>query len=237
MEQAPRMAVSLDEGKHSSGSSEPSSDWSGRHPRNGAEVFRWNRSGQGKHSSGEALTGKGNGADYNSEKSTVSLRQYVERLISESDKRNESQFQAAKEAVAAALAAAEKAVAAALVAQDKLASEKAQAAKEALAEAQVQLTLYKAQSNEWRNTLNDLISKLMLRPEITGLFTIVERAHEELKKRVGTLEGLGQRSIGQAEAQESGSAQNKWTFQQVVLVVGMLAGWGITILLYLLKKP
>jgi dGTP triphosphohydrolase len=177
-------------------------------------------------------------ADYNSEKSTVSLRQYVERLISESDKRNESQFQAAKEAVAAALAAAEKAVAAALVAQDKLASEKAQAAKEALAEAQVQLTLYKAQSNEWRNTLNDLISKLMLRPEIVGLFGIVEKAHEELKGRVSIIEGLGQRASGKVEAQDAGSAQNKWTFSQVLIIVALLGGWALTITLFLMKgKP
>jgi hypothetical protein len=178
-----------------------------------------------------------NGADYNSEKSTVSLRQYVERLIAESDKRNDAQFLAAKEAVAAALAAAEKAVAAALVAQDKQTNAAFLAAKEALAEAQVQLTLYKAQSNEWRNTLNDLIAKLMLRPEITQMFASGEKSLEELKYRVGELEGKSMRASGKSEAQDAGSAQNKWTFQQVVLVVGMLAGWGITILMYLLKKP
>jgi dGTP triphosphohydrolase len=111
------------------------------------------------------------GADYNSEKSTVSLRQYVEKLIQESDKRNEAQFLAAKEAVAAALAAAEKAVSAALVAQDKLTSAAFVAAKEALAEAQTQLTAYKASANEWRATLNDLISTIMVRKEVEALIS------------------------------------------------------------------
>lgn len=176
-------------------------------------------------------------ANYDSEQSTVSLRQYVEKLISESDKRTDAQFLAAKEAVAAALAAAEKAVAAALVAQDKLTTAAFIAAKEALAEAQVQLTLYKAQSNEWRNTLNDLIAKLMLRPEIVGLFTASEKALEELKSRVQTLEGSGQYGLGKAAATESSSTQNKWTFSQVLIIVGMVAGWIVTALVLLSKKP
>jgi dGTP triphosphohydrolase len=120
--------------------------------------------------------------NYDSEKSTVSLRQYVEKLIAESDKRNEAQFLAAKEAVAAALAAAEKAVSAALVAQDKLTSAAFVAAKEALAEAQMQLTAYKASANEWRATLSDLIATIMVRKEVEALFTAVNSKIENLSR-------------------------------------------------------
>lgn len=122
------------------------------------------------------------GANFDSEKSTVSLRQYVEKLIAESDKRNEAQFLAAKEAVAAALAAAEKAVSAALVAQDKLTSAAFVAAKEALAEAQTQLTAYKTSANEWRGTLNDLIGTIMVRKEVEALFTAINTKIDNLAR-------------------------------------------------------
>jgi dGTP triphosphohydrolase len=171
-----------------------------------------------------------NGANYDSEKSTVSLRQYVESLVSELDKRTEAQFVAAKEAVAAALASAEKAVAAALVASDKLTAAAFVAAKEALAEAQLQLSAYKAASNEWRSTLNDLISKVMMRQEIEARFGAIE-------DRTTKLEGLEQRASGQAEASESGSQRGRWTFQQVLAVLGLLLLAAGLLIAYVVKKP
>jgi hypothetical protein len=174
------------------------------------------------------------GANYDSEKSTVSLRQYVESLIRESDKRNEAQFTAAKEAVAAALAAAKEAVAAALVAQDKLTSAAFVAAKEALAEAQIQLTAYKAQSNEWRATLTDLINTLMLRPEILAMFSGVNKNAEELGKRVSALENSGQFGRGQAEASIADRTKSQWNFATILSVITLLL---LLASLFLGKKP
>jgi hypothetical protein len=178
-----------------------------------------------------------NGANYDSEKSSVSLRSYLENSIAELAKRTDAQFAAMDKAIAAALASAEKAVAAALVAQDKLTSAAFAAAKEALMEAQTQLVAYKASSNEWRGTLTDLISKVMTRQEIEALLLNINGSLTEAKDRISVLEGQGQRASGQAEAQDAGHAQNKWTFQQVLAIFAVLAGWGITIILYLLKKP
>ena len=116
------------------------------------------------------MTGRPMSANFDSEKSTVSLRQYLESSISELSKRMDARFEAADKALAAALVTAEKAVAAALVSQDKLTSAAFVAAKEALAEAQTQLSAYKASANEWRGTLNDLISTVMVRKEVEALF-------------------------------------------------------------------
>ena len=123
-----------------------------------------------------------NGADYNSEKSTVSLRTYLEGLIGELGKRTDARFDAADKALAAALLTAEKAVSAALVSQDKLTAAAFVAAKEALAEAQTQLTAYKASANEWRATLNDLISTIMVRKEVEALFAAVNTKIDNLAR-------------------------------------------------------
>jgi len=121
-------------------------------------------------------------ADFNSEESSVSLRQYLENSIAELGKRMDARFEAADKALAAALVTAEKAVAAALVSQDKLTSAAFVAAKEALAEAQTQLSAYKASANEWRGTLNDLISTVMVRKEVEALFTAVNIKIESLAR-------------------------------------------------------
>jgi hypothetical protein len=121
-------------------------------------------------------------ANYDSEKSTVSLRQYLEGLIGELGKRTDARFDAADKALAAALLTAEKAVSAALVSQDKLTAAAFVAAKEALAEAQTQLTAYKASANEWRGTLNDLISTIMVRKEVEALFTAVNTKLDNLAR-------------------------------------------------------
>jgi hypothetical protein len=119
------------------------------------------------------LTDKGNRANYDSEKSTVSLRQYFERLIIESDKRSEDRFNAVKESIAAAIAGLKEATSTALVASDKQTAAAFISAEKALAEAQTQLTAYKASANEWRATLNDLIATIMVRKEVEALFVAV----------------------------------------------------------------
>jgi hypothetical protein len=167
-----------------------------------------------------------NGANFDSEKSTVSLRQYVESLVKELEKRTDAQFLAAKEAVAAALAAAEKAVAAALVASDKLTAAAFVAAKEALAEAQTQLTAYKAASNEWRATLNDVMSKIMVRQEVEALFKSAEDKMDTLEKRVVAMEGQGMRTVGQEEAQSAAQVHNRWTIEKVLSIIALLLAFG-----------
>lgn len=73
----------------------------------------------------------------------VSVREFLERLMDERDRRYEERNQANKDAVRAALTAAEKAT-------DK--TEKA-------------LMEYKASSNEWRATLNDIVGRMLSRAE------------------------------------------------------------------------
>ena len=152
----------------------------------------------------------------------VSLRHYVETLVTELEKRMDAQFLAAKDAVAAALAAAEKAVAAALVSSDKLTSAAFIAAKEALAEAQTQLAAYKAASNEWRSTLTDLIAKGMLRPEIESLIKALNDKFDGLDKRIAALEGQLQRAGGEADAAESGKIQGRWTVEKILAILALL---------------
>jgi len=120
--------------------------------------------------------------NYDSEKSVVSLRQYLENSIAALGKRMDDKFEGADKALAAALITAEKAVAAALVSQDKLTSAAFVAAKEALAEAQTQLTAYKASANEWRATLNDLISTIMVRKEVEALFLAANTKIDNLSR-------------------------------------------------------
>ena len=164
-----------------------------------------------------------NVADYNSEKSTVSLRQYIESLIAELSKRLDAQFQSAEKAVGTALAAQEKALNAALASADKLTAAAFVAAKEALAEAQTQLVAYKAASNEWRSTLTDLIAKIVTRQEIESLFTSVNKDISELAKRIALLEGQGQRIQGKDESKSEIGTLLRWLIGlAVVIVLGLL---------------
>jgi hypothetical protein len=128
-------------------------------------------------------------ADYNSERSTVSLRQYFERLLLESDKRNEDKFAAVKDSIAAAIAGLKEATSTALVASDKQTAAAFISAEKALAEAQTQLTAYKASANEWRATLNDLISTIMVRKEVEALFLAINAKVESIAKTQNMMVG------------------------------------------------
>jgi hypothetical protein len=129
----------------------------------------------------------------------VSLRQYAELLVSELAKRTDDKFLAAKEAVGTAMVAAEKGISAALLAQDKLTQQAFTSAKEALKEAQIQLAEYKAASNEWRDTLTDLIAKGMLRPEVEALFKASNEKFELVVERLGKIESKLSASEGVAK--------------------------------------
>jgi hypothetical protein len=159
----------------------------------------------------------------------VSLREHVESLVSELEKRMDTQFAAAKEAVAAALASAEKAVAAALVASDKLTSAAFIAAKEALQEAQLQLNAYKAQSNEWRATLNDLMSKMMMRQEIEVRFNAMD-------SRMAAMEKANAQVAGGKAAAELDRSRGQWTISSIVTIIAVIIAAGTFIVLMMRSK-
>jgi small-conductance mechanosensitive channel len=182
------------------------------------------------------------------EPQTVSLREYFERVLKDLQDRMDERGNAADKAIAAALAASKEAVAAALVSQDKSTAAAFAAAKEALTEAQTQLVAYKASSNEWRGTLNDLTAKMMLRTEVEAAFTAVAAAAlamqktiddkiEGLRKKVADLESAGQRGAGKEEASEEGKVQSRWTFNQVLIIVGILLGALYFVLTYQKAHP
>jgi len=117
------------------------------------------------------------------------LRQYFERLLLESDKRNEDKFAAVKDSIAAAIAGLKEATSTALVASDKQTAAAFISAEKALAEAQTQLTAYKASANEWRATLNDLISTIMVRKEVEALFLAINAKVESIAKTQNMMVG------------------------------------------------
>lgn len=96
----------------------------------------------------------------------ISIREFLEQSLESLDRITQERFSAIENKLMAALEATEKSFNAALQASNKNTATIFQANKEALYEAQSQLTQYKLASNEWRGTLNDLIAKIMLRPEI-----------------------------------------------------------------------
>lgn len=167
------------------------------------------------------------------EKAVVTLREYVETLIGEFEKRSDAQFKSVRESLATALIVAEKASQAAMVAQDKQTTAAFTASKEALIEAQVQLTAYKAQSNEWRATLNDLITRLMMRPEVLALVGASDKAISDLRrymedkfdqntKRIAALELALSKESGRDLAQEKGQWSNRWNFSQIVSILALI---------------
>jgi len=175
---------------------------------------------------------------------TVTLQKYVELLVAGLEKRMEGKFAEAKDAIAAAMAAAEKAVAAALVAADKLTSAAFISAKEALAEAQTSLAAYKEAANEWRETLNDLIAKMMLRPEIEAADRATLKAVSDLKEtgdvklkaletRVAVLEGQSERAKGHEAAAKASHTEVKWgidkTFSALALLISTLSAIGMLV--------
>ena len=117
------------------------------------------------------------------------MRQYFERLLLESDKRNEDKFAAVKDSIAAAIAGLKEATSTALVASDKQTAAAFISAEKALAEAQTQLTAYKASANEWRATLNDLISTIMVRKEVEALFLAINAKVESIAKTQNMMVG------------------------------------------------
>jgi hypothetical protein len=90
-----------------------------------------------------------------------------ETLMDERDRRYEERDRANKEAVRSALAAAEKA------------AEKTEAA----------LREYKVGSNEWRDTVTDLVSRMVTRPDVDRQFHGIEDKIADLRESRSLREG------------------------------------------------
>jgi hypothetical protein len=111
---------------------------------------------------------------------SVSLRQHVEALIEERDKRYTERAESADKAVQAALAAAEKAVNAALT-----------AAKEAAEANAIALKEYKQGANEWRATVTDITARMPTRPEMESAIKVLEDKINDLRESRSASVGKG----------------------------------------------
>jgi hypothetical protein len=111
----------------------------------------------------------------------VELKDYIERLSSEADKRYEQRFNDQDKAVAAALAGQEKAVAAALAAQEKFAAASLNAAQTAIDKAERNTKDWQNASNEWRGAMSDRERMFLTRNEYA-------LGHADLARRIGDLE-------------------------------------------------
>jgi uncharacterized protein YhaN len=115
-------------------------------------------------------------------------------LMDERDRRYEERDRANKEAVRSALAAAEKA------------AEKTESA----------LREYKVGSNEWRDTVTDLVSRMVTRPDVDRQFQVLEDKIGDLRESRSQVQG--------------GTAQTARMVGYVVLAVALftlvLKVWG-----------
>jgi hypothetical protein len=116
--------------------------------------------------------------DRKTNESEISLRDYLESLISERDRRYEQKFNDTKIAVDAALIAADKAVAAALAGQ-----------KEAVTKAEVAAEKRFESVNEFRNTLSDQQRNLMPRAEVDIITKSIADRLDKIENKIMMGEG------------------------------------------------
>jgi len=110
----------------------------------------------------------------------VPLREYLERLMDEADKRYQQRFEAQSLGVNTALLAAKEAVGAAL-----------QAAKEAVAKAEAASERRFEGVNEFRKSLNDMQTTLMPRNEADRAMSAMNDKLAMLSSRMDKAEGAG----------------------------------------------
>lgn len=94
---------------------------------------------------------------------TISIREFLERILEERDRLYNIRFEEAKTAVNAALIAQKEAVTSAFAASEK-----------AIIKAEDAQREYNARSNEFRGQLDDQAKTLMPRPETLALFTAMD---------------------------------------------------------------
>lgn len=98
---------------------------------------------------------------------TVSLREHIEALLREADKREQQRFEAQNLAIDAAMIAVEKAMVEARTASEKRFEG----------------------TNEWRATVNDIIARNITRAETDARFEALMEKISLLQQRIDTREG------------------------------------------------
>jgi len=186
----------------------------------------------------------------------VSLKEYLERLIDERDRRlvgvidernahYDTRFKAAETAVAAALAAQEKATASNFAANEK-----------AIVKAEDAQREYNIRSNEFRGQLDDQAKTLMPRNEADTRFTAMAEKidtlqvsmdeklialrndatanYEANRREIGSLRESRSEGTGKATQATTSAATNQWV---VGIVIGLIFGVpGLLLGLYALSQ-
>lgn len=155
------------------------------------------------------------------------LKELVERLDRERDRRYEQRFEGQEKAVAAALAAAEKAVAAALAAQEKAVVAAFESSREAINKAETAQAAYNARSNEFRSALDDqgkIMSTTMIpRIEADKSFATLRDMIDAQKREIVDLQKGASRGEGGHAAGVASRNQANWTIGAVLTVVSIIA--------------
>lgn len=143
------------------------------------------------------------------EQETVTLKEHIETLIDNNDRRYEQRFNDANVAVGAALAAAEKAVAAALAGQ-----------KEAVTKAEVAAEKRFESVNEFRNTLSDQQRMLLPRLEAEVKFINIEKNFDSMIKEISSLRETRSLNTGKSEGVGVGWA---WIVGAITVIAAVIA--------------
>src|SRR6185369_9527266 len=106
----------------------------------------------------------------------VTLREYVETILNEHDKRNNQRFSGAELAVKDALASQEKATSAAFMASEK-----------AIVKAEDAQRAYNVVHNDLSRKMDEQYKEMMPRPETLGLFKAVDGKFESQQKQIDEL--------------------------------------------------
>lgn len=155
----------------------------------------------------------------------VSLREYIERLISEFEKRVkmfEGEVASIKEIINerdrlydTRFKAAETAVSAALAAQEKSTSTAFQASEKAVLKAEDAQKDYNQRSNEFRGQLDDQAKTLMPRNEAQAMFKSFEEKLEVLKSTHERDQALARTDIGNLRESRSVTVGETTTMREV----------------------
>jgi len=144
----------------------------------------------------------------------VRLREYLERIMDERDRRYEDRFKAQETAVYAALAAQEKLTNAAFASSEK-----------AIVKAEDAQRDYNVRSNEFRGQLDDqnkvMSNEMLRRAEAEQRFDAQDEKIDEIKKDVGGLRESRSGMSGRDDALDAARQAQRWAI-----------GLGVTLLLF-----
>lgn len=172
-----------------------------------------------------------------SNKDSVSIREFIERVVDERDRLYGARFEASAVAVNAALAAQEKAVAAAFGASEK-----------AIIKAEDAQREYNIRSNEFRGQLDDQAKMLMPRSETAALFKAYDERVDAVRAVFESkldnqrqsfdkaLDAIFKEIAGLRESRsqfEGSKSNNREMFSYVVAIIGIV----IAVAAFYVKQP